>query len=218
MRFPISILYRATLTAILLCASIAAAPGEDRSEADDRRDARLEWHGLANGRTEFDVSDPALVPRRLALAAEQSGCRYKDGIKELPVRFISVEKRRLALVFCRYGVTGSDQLFDLTDLQKPKLIELSFVARKDGFGTTARLGMITWKRDVGILEAETGTDTCLSSMLRHSYRPGFTEGWISGSGTFVVVRVEVSEKGCGPRNKWDTIWEATPWPQSAVVR
>jgi hypothetical protein len=218
MRFPFPILCRATLAVILLCASIAAAPGEDRSEADDWRDARLEWHGLANGRTEFDVSDPALVPRRLVLAAEQSGCRYKDWIKELPVRFISVEKRRLALVFCRYGVTGSDQLFDLTDLQKPKLIELPFVAQKDGFGTTARPGMITWKRDVGILEAETGTDMCPSSRLRHSYRPGFTEGWISSSATFVVVRIEVSEKDCGERNRWATIWEAAAWPESAVVR
>lgn len=218
MRAPPSVLSVLVTAVFLLCGSISAALAQDDSGTGIQQDPRREWHSLANGRTEFDVSDPALVPRRLGLAAEQSGCRYKDGIKELPVRFISVEKRRLALVFCRYGVTGSDQLFDLTDLQKPKLIELPFVARKDGFGTTARPGMITWKRDVGILEAETGTDTCPSSMLRHSYRPGFTEGWISGSATFVVVRVEVSEKGCGPRNKWDTIWEAAPWPQSAVVR
>lgn len=201
----------------LLCAVGTAVFADDYSSADARHDARPEWYSLANGRTEFDVSDPALVPRRLALAAEQSGCRYKDGIKELPVRFINAEKRRLALVFCRHGVIGSDQLFDLTDLQKPKLIELPFLARKDGFGTTPRPGMVTWKRDDGILEAETGTDACPSSRLRHSYRLGSTEGWISGSPTFVVVRVEVSEKDCGQRNKWTTIWEAAAWPESAVV-
>ena len=50
MRFPIPILCRATLAAILLCGSIAAALGEDRSAADDPRDARPEWHSLADGR------------------------------------------------------------------------------------------------------------------------------------------------------------------------
>jgi hypothetical protein len=219
MRFPIAILCRATLAVILLCASIAAAPGEDRSEADDRRDARVEWHSLANGRSEFDVSDPALVPRRLVLAAEQSGCRYKDEIKELPVHFISVEKRRLAIVFCRLGVIGSHQMFDLADLHKPKLMELSFIAQKDGFGTTSRPGMITWKRDAGVLEAEIGTDACPSSQLRHTYRPGITAGWVSEAATFVVVRVEVRENRCGGQfSSWNTIWEASQWPKSAVVR
>jgi hypothetical protein len=221
MRFLIPILCRPTLAAILTCASIAAALGQDRSEADNRRDARLEWHSLANGRTEFGISDPALVPRRLALAAEQSGCHYKDEIKELPVHFISVEKRRLAIVFCRLGVTGSHQMFDLADLNKPKLMELPFIAQKDGFGTTPRPGMITWKKDVGVLEAETGTDICPSSRLRHTYRPGFTEGWVNSSPTFVIARVEVMEYGCGASGRqgtWTTVWEAPQWPKSVVVR
>ena len=218
MRLPIPILCRATLAAILLCGSIAAALGEDRSAADDLPDARPEWHSLANGRTEFDVSDPALVPRRLALAAEQSGCLYKDGIKEIAVRFTSVEKRRLAIVFCRFGVTGSHQLFDLSVLQKPKLIELPFLAQKDGFGTTPRPGMITWKGDVGVFEAVTGTDTCPSYQLRHTYRPGLTAGWVSEAATFVVVRVEVRENRCGEFSDWNTIWDAPQWPKSAGVR
>jgi hypothetical protein len=103
-------------------------------------------------------------------------------------------------------------------LHKPKLIELPFLARKDGFGTTPRPGMIIWKRDAGVLEAETGTDYCPSSMIRHTYRPGFTEGWISGSATFVVVRVEIAKYSCVPPSDWTTIWEAAPWPESAVVR
>jgi hypothetical protein len=219
MRPVLSFLTPLILVGALLCASVAAAFAEDDSNADDRRDARLEWHSLANGRTEaeFDVSDPALVPKRLALAAEQSGCRYKDEMKELPVRFISVEKRRLAIVFCRLGVSGSHQIFDLADLHKPKLMELPFVAQKDGFGTTFRPGMITWKKDAGVLEAETGTDMCPSSRLRHTYRLGLTEGWTSQVATFVVVRVEVMEDGC-VRGAWSTIWEAPQWPKSAVVR
>ena len=159
-----------------------------------------------------------MVPRRLALAAEQSGCLYKDGIKEIAVRFTSVEKRRLAIVFCRFGVTGSHQLFDLSVLQKPKLIELPFLALKDGFGTTPRPGMITWKGDVGVFEAVTGTDTCPSYQLRHTYRPGLTAGWVSEAATFVVVRVEVRENRCGEFSDWNTIWEAPQWPKSAVVR
>jgi hypothetical protein len=213
MRFPIPILCRATLAAILLCVSIAAAPGEDRSEADDRRDARLEWHSLANGRTEFDVSDPVLVPRRLALAADQSGCRYKEEIKDLPVRFISVEERRFAIVFCRMGVLGSHQIFDLADLQKPKLVELPIIA-PNGFGTTPRPGAITWKRDVGVLEAETVTDVCPGIRFRHTYRPGFNQSWVSN---FVIVRVEVLEGGCG-EGKWDTVWEPPQWSKSVVGR
>jgi hypothetical protein len=218
MRFLIPILRRATLAAMLLGASIAAAPGQDRPGAGDRQDAGMEWQSLANGRTEFDVSDPALVPRRLALAAEQSGCLYKDGIKEIPVRFTSVEKRRLAIVFCRFGVIGSHQLFDLSVLQKPKLIELPFLAQKDGFGTTPRPGMITWKGDVGVLEAETGTDTCPSSEIRHTYRPGLTEGWTSQAATFVVIRIEVMEDRCSGQGRWAVIWEASQWPKSVVVR
>ena len=214
MRSVISVLSLLVILGILLCASDVVTLAED-----DLSQARREWYGVAKGRTEFDVSDPASIPKSLALAAEQSGCRYSEGIKELPARFIKIEERRLAILFCRYGVTGSDQLFDLTDLRKPKLIELPFLARKDGFGTTPRPGMITWKKDVGLLEAETGTDMCSSSMLRHSYRPGFTEGWVSGSASFVIVRVEVSEIGCsGPRNSWDTMWEAAPWSKSVVVR
>lgn len=216
MRFPISVL--PTLTAILLCTSIAAALGEDRSAADDRRDARLEWHGLANGRTEFEISDPALVPRQLALAAEQLGCHYKGDIKELPLHFISAENRQLALVFCRSGVSGSHQVFDFADRRRPTLVQLPFIAQNKGFGTTARPGLITWKRDAGVFEAVSGSDMCPNSELRHTYRLGSTEGWVSRAASFVVVRVEVRAKPCGQDSEWATAWEAPPWPKSVVVR
>jgi hypothetical protein len=56
-------------------------------------------NGVSNGRTKFDISDPALVPSLLALAAEQSGCRYKEGIEAAPIHFMRIEGRRLAMVF-----------------------------------------------------------------------------------------------------------------------
>jgi hypothetical protein len=35
---------------------------------------------------------------------------------------------------------------------------------------------------------------------------------------FVIVRVEVSEKSCGARNSWDTIWESARRTKLIVVR
>jgi hypothetical protein len=78
--------------------------------AQDRTATRREWGTLANGRTEFEVSDPALVPSTLSLAAEQSGCRYQDDIKERPARFIRPEGRRLAILFCSAIGKGSQNL------------------------------------------------------------------------------------------------------------
>src|SRR3954452_5720424 len=111
MRWPASIL-SLLLTAMLLCTSMTATSAEEAPGGDAQQDARQSYGSISfAGRTEFEISDPALVPRQLALAAEQSACHYKDDIKELPIHFISAENRRLALVFCRFGVTGSHQIF-----------------------------------------------------------------------------------------------------------
>lgn len=208
------------LAATLLNASIATTTAEDRSGGDVQLDVRQAYDIISfAGRTEFEVSDPALVPRQPALAAEQSRCRYKDDIKELPIRFISAENRRLALVFCRAGVSGSHHVFDLADLRRPRLVELPFIAQKEGFGTTLTPGLITWNRDAGVFEAVTGSDICPNSELRHTYRLGSTEGWVSRVASFVVVRVEVRAKPCGGQDsEWATVWEAPPWPKSVVVR
>jgi len=213
MRFTAFIL-SPLFAAILLCASIAVTSAEDVQQQERQRYDAISFAG----RADFEISDPALVPRQLALAAEQSGCRYKDDIKELPVHFISAEGRRLALVFCRYGVSGSHHVFDFADLRRPKLVQLPFIAQKDGFGTTYGPGLITWKRDAGVFQAETGSDMCPSSELRHTYRLGSTEGAVSRAASFVIVRVEVREKRCGPNTEWTTVWEAPPWPKSIVVR
>jgi hypothetical protein len=208
MRSAASVLSRLILAGMLLFASVAGVLGEERSEPDPSRDARREWFSLANGRTEFEVSDPALLPSQLVLAAEQSACRFEDRIKEVPVRFISVERRRLALVFCNFGIGVSHRVFDLSNLRKPKLVELPFLAYPDGFGTTANPGWITWKREAGVFQAETGSDTCPGSLLRHTYRLDA----IRGSATFVIVRVEAQQGVCGDHGDvLTTIWEAPQW-------
>jgi hypothetical protein len=205
MRSAVSALSAFFLTAMVLCASVAAVPAEDRSAADLRSELLREWYSIAKGRTEFDISDPALVPGQLALAAKQSGCRYEDTIKEMPVRFITVDKRRLAFVFC-FGIVGSHQVFDLSTLRGPKLLEFPFLSQPDGFGTTDAPGVITWDKEAGVFQAETGTDICPSLRIRHTYRPGVTRSGAS----FVIVRVEAQEDGCG-RGEWTMIWEAPLW-------
>jgi hypothetical protein len=205
MRSAVSALSAFFLAAMVLLALVAAVPAEDRSAADLRSELLREWYSIAKGRTEFDISDPALVPGQLALAAKQSGCRYEDTIKEMPVRFITVEKRRLAFVFCS-GIAGSHQVFDLSTLRGPKLLQFPSLSQPNGFGTTATPGVITWDKEARVFQAEAGTDICPSSRVRHTYRPGQT----SSGDSFVIVRVEAQEDGCG-RGEWTMIWEAPLW-------
>ena len=207
MRSAVSILSRLVLAAMLLFTSVAAVIGEDRSEAAPSRDVRPEWYSLAKGRTQFDVSDPALVPSQLALAAKQSGCRYELSIKEAPIHFVVLRDRRFAIVLCPVGMaSNSHQLFDLSErssLEKPKLVQLPFLEQPDGFGTTSRPGGITWKSEAGVLEAETGSDIS-RARLRHTYRLGHL------ATSFVVVRVEYHCNECG-KDEWTTIWDAPQW-------
>jgi hypothetical protein len=96
---------------------------------------------------------------------------------------------------------------------------MPFIAHNKGFGTTPRPGLITWQRDAGVFEAVSGSDMCPSSELRHTYRLGSTEGWVSQVSSFAVVRVESREKSCGHNNnEWTTVWEAPLWPKSVLVR
>jgi hypothetical protein len=181
---------------------VATAFAQDRSVADPSVNARKEWYSLAQGRTDFEVSDAALMPGQLALVAEQSGCRYKEDIKSTPVRFLQLRDRRLAIVFCP-DVIGSHRVFDLSDLRKPPTpVQFPFFAQPDGFGTTTRPGWITQEKETNVFQAVTGSDFMPSERIRHTYRfDGFPMG-------FVIVRVDVSQDRVG---EWTTIWDAPRW-------
>ena len=206
------------LTATVLCAAIAASSAENDSGSDAQRDAQQKYDSISFAKGDFEISDPALVPRQLALAAEQARCVYQADIKEFPVHFVSASNRRLALVFCRLGVVGSHYVFDFADFRRPKLLELPFIAQNGGFGATPRPGLIIWKRDAGVFEAVTISDVCPNSELRHTYRLDST-GAVFSSPSLAVIRVEVREKPCGRNStEWTTVWEASPWPAAATVR
>jgi hypothetical protein len=177
MRLAVFILAPIALAAISLFISPVAAVGQNRSAVESSRDVRREWSDLAKGRTEFEVSDPTLVPSQLALAVEQSGCRhYEELIKGAPIRFVVLRDRRFAIVLCSIGVAfNSHQLFDLTgssNLEKPKLVQLPSFEQPDGFGTTSTPGGITWKSDTGVLVTEVGSDISFAR-LRQTYRLGY---------------------------------------------
>jgi hypothetical protein len=198
----VSVLLRLLVVGMLVLTSIVLAPGEEMSpELRDRIEASREWSNLAKGRTEFEVSDPASLPSRLVLAAEHAGCRFTEEIEKNPVKFIKLGSRRLAIMYC-WSITGSHQVFDLSTLQRPRLIDFPFLKMPEGFGTTDRPGWITWEKDASIFQAITGSDMLPSWDTRHTYR--FNEYW-----GFVVIRVEV--KRIPGLDEWTTIWDAPRW-------
>jgi len=205
---PRSVLSALVTAGFLLCMSIGAAFGEDNPRADVQQDPRREWHELAKGQNEFEVSDAALLPTRLVLAVEQSGCRYKDEINSIPARLIRVESYRLAIVFCRSGIVGSHRVFDLTDLRRPRQMEFPILSHKNGFGTTSEPGMITWKQEAGVFEAEKRSDMLCTGEVRHTYRLGNEDMRPS----FVIIRVGIKKDEC-KQDEWTTIWEGPTWSE-----
>jgi hypothetical protein len=171
--------------------------------ARDSGEAKREWHDLAKGRKEFEVSDPALLPSRLIPATFHTGCRVMDpdGIKEHPVRFTEIARRRLAIVFCP-SISGSHIVLDLSTLHKLRVLEFPFIEMPEGFGTTLRPGWLTWDKDSAIFQAVTGTDMKPSWDIRHTYRFDNYRG-------FVLLRVEI--KGMPGYVEWMTLWEAPRW-------
>ncbi len=193
-------------SALLLAVAVQlASPAPSSGQVPDRKAAYLEWQSIANGRTDFEVSDANQVPSLLATAAKQSGCHYEEISKVGPLRFLSVEKRRLALMPC-FGFNGSNELFDFTDLTKPMLLEFPVIAQPEGFGTTSWPGAITWKPETKLFEAESSTDLCPSSKVRHTYRftdPTYRPG-------LIVVKVERQADRCAA-SPWIIVWEASRW-------
>ena len=187
---------------LLLLTFLTAGNAEDVS-----RDPRREWFNLAQGRTEFEVSDPELVPSFLRLAAEQSGCLYRDGLKVAPLRFLRVANSRLVLIACWGSLKGTVRAFDLSNLRKPVAIRFPVVAYPDGIGTSDDApGVLTWESETGLFQAETTSDVAYTTRTRHTYR-------FDGTSSFVVLRVEIQRDGAG---EWIEIWKAPRW--SSLVK
>jgi hypothetical protein len=181
-----------------------AALGEERTAVDPRR----EWGALANGRTEFDIADPALVPSQLAEAATQSGCHWQDIIKDVPLHVFRIKTLRFAMIACPgTPAGGGHQMYDVSIPAKPRILEFPAVGYPDGFTTSVRPGAMTWKPDSGLLEAVPGTDFCQGPSGRYTYR------W-NGRGV-AIIRVELSLEDCSPQGPWRTIWEAPNWSDLA---
>ena len=217
MRLP-SFIRSLLLTAIILCASIPATSAENGSGGDAQQNARPKYDSISFAKGDFQISDPALVPRQLALAAEQGALRLQSRHQRVSRPLHQRANRRLALVFCRLGVLGSHYVFDFTDSRRPKLVELPFIAQNGGFGATPRPGLMIWKRDAGVFEA---VPSRTYAPIRSSVTPiGWTRPgvWSAALQVSAVVRVEVREKPCGRNStEWTTVWEASPWPASATV-
>ena len=208
MRSAVSFLSSLVLATILLCAQPAISLGDQLSEAQQlRRDVLEEWRRISNGRTDFEISDLALVPNQLALAAKQSGCDYKEGIKTAPVHFIRIKDQRLAILFC-FAIIGSHQVFDLSNLQEPSLVRFPFLAQPKGFGMPTRPGVISFEKETGVFMAVTGSDLLPSPSVRHTYRFAAPRG-------FVVVRVEFQQDGL---SEWTTLWDAPDWSFPATTK
>jgi hypothetical protein len=197
-----------SLVGLLLLTSAATGFSQDRPEADrSRDDLRREWQKIAQGRTEFEVSDLAQVPSSLSLAAEHSRCRYKEGIKVAPVRFLYTASRCVAIVTCWGPLKSHQQVFDLSDLQRPKELQFPIAVYPDGFSASiAAPGFVAWERETGMFRAATTSDVAYSSRTRYTYR---LDGGADG---FVVLRVEVQGDGVG---EWITIWDAPRWSSLA---
>ena len=149
-----TLLVRLLISGSLLFTSLGLAFGEEMNpELRERAEAGLEWSNLAKGRAEFEVSDPSLLPSRLILAAKQTGCRIEQGIETDPVRFTKIGGKRLAIVFC-HAIVGSHIVFDLSTLQRPRVVSFPFMKLPEGFGTTDRPGWITREKETSTADPE----------------------------------------------------------------
>jgi hypothetical protein len=199
MRTIIAIAAALLVTGALQLGSGWAVLGQERPAAN----LRTELFRLANGRAEFDVADPALVPSQLAEAATQSGCRWQDIIKQEPLHVFRIKGFRFAMIACEGSPGGGGhQVFDLQNVASLKFLAFPIIGYPDGFATSLRPGMMTWKPDSGLLQAESGSDNCFKR-IRYTYR--------SNAPGFAIIRVEVTSGDCTQQGPWKTIWDAPNW-------
>jgi hypothetical protein len=194
-----AVLSRFVLVGLLLVMFLTTGISQNHSQADVSRDLRREWVNLAQGRTDFEVSEPELLPSFLRLAAEQSGCRYREGLKVAPVRFVRIAISRLALVACWEPVHTTQRAFDLSNLQKPVVVRFPVLVYPDGIGTSdVAPGLLNWEKGSNLFQAETTSDLAYTTRLRYTYR-------LDGGSNFVLLRVEVQREGVG---EWAPLWDA----------
>jgi hypothetical protein len=99
MRTIITIAAACFTAGLLQLSSADTLMGQQQMPAEVRSEAYRQWSGIANGRTEFDIADPALVPSQLALAASKAGCRWRDVIEQVPLHVFKIDNRRFAKVY-----------------------------------------------------------------------------------------------------------------------
>ncbi|MGY4474431.1 hypothetical protein [Bradyrhizobium sp. USDA 3364] len=193
-----AILTKVILVSLFLLTFLTPGIPQDQSEVGGSEDPRREWSSLARGRTEFEVSDPELVPSFLKLAADQSSCKYKEGLKIAPVHFLRIANRRLALVTCYGPLKSTQRAFDLSNPRKPFLVKFPLLAYPDGIGTSDDApGFMNWDRQTSLFRAETTSDVSNVTRERYTYRFGGYD--------FVLLRVEVQRDGVG---EWAPLWDA----------
>jgi len=203
MRSIITALSRLSSVGLLLLMPVATGVAQTRPEADASRDLRRKWNVLAQGRTDFEVSELTQLPTSLSVAAGRSHCRYKEGLEIAPVRFLHTASRRLAIVTCWGPLKSFQRVFDLSDLRRPIELQFPIPAYPEGFSTsTVAPGFLNWETGTGLFRTETTSDVAYSSRARFTYRLD------DGDHGFVLVRLEVQRDGVGP---WMTIWDASRW-------
>jgi hypothetical protein len=202
MRAFISALSCFSLIGLLLLVTFSTGFSQDRPEAAVSRDLRREWYDLARGRFDFEVSELSQVPRSLSLAANHYDCDYAKGLEMKPIHFLRSANRRLAIVACWKAVKSHQQVFDLSDLQKPIELQFPTAAYPDGFtASNAAPGLLTWDREADVFRAETASDMVPSPRARYTYR-------LDGMNAFTVLRVEFQRADV---EEWTTIWDAPRW-------
>jgi hypothetical protein len=177
----------------LLASVMAAARGDHEAASHVTKLAARDFDGISfREQTEFEISDPDLVPRQLARAAEQSACHYKDGLERRPIRFLQIERRRFAIVRCFGATIARDQIFDFRDLRRPQLLQFPIAAAERGFTVTNSPGAIVWNKDTKMFEVEKHSDMCGTPGTRHVYRLSPYESGLS------LVGIDLRKDGCAP--------------------
>lgn len=160
--------------------------GNGRALLTDEQILRFRTRSLCQADLRLPPRNRAAVTRKLS-----TRCRF--------VSFARAAPSCLGVLFWDCWITSVVRSFGPDEA---RLMEFPYLVRPEGFGTTSRPGVITWKPDSGLLEAETGSDLCGDPGVRHSYRfavPGF-----------VVIRVEVKPDSCA-QGGWTTIWDTPRW-------